>query len=279
MSTAPIQTKTCTNKRFFEELGGEQRLEMLLISGSTFEMGSPPTEEGREFSEGPQHPVTVPTFFLGRYPVTQSQWEQVSQFKPVNSDVVLRENPSRFSGRDDSRNRPVERVTWYESVEFCDRLSANTGRNYRLPSESEWEYACRGGTTTPFYCGETITTEIANYDGRRSYGRGPEGEYIRETTPIDHFKMANPFCLSDMHGNVWEWCLDHWHDSYNGAPANGSAWTTGGRSYRRVVRGGSWYYDSRDCRSASRSHSLPDTRDYTLGFRVVLAPRSASPSR
>jgi len=155
-------------------------------------------------------------------------------------------------------------------VEFCDRLSQQTGKNYRLPSEAEWEYACRAGTTTPFHFGETISPKYANYDGRTVYGdNGFEGEYREQTTPVGSFGVANRFGLSDMHGNVWEWCTDHWHENYDNAPTDGSAWVTDGNSDRRVLRGGSWGNDPEGCRSAYRARNDPaDTYDF-YGFRVV----------
>ena len=140
-------------------------------------------------------------------------------------------------------------MTWHEAVEFCQRLSQYAGRTYRLPSETEWEYACRAGTMTSFHFGETITTDLANYQGidnksfswSGSYGRGPKGIYRGETTPVGSFGVANPFGLYDMHGNVWEWCEDDWHNSYKGAPADGSAWVDETLSERgsRLLRGGS----------------------------------------
>ncbi|NET47513.1 MAG: formylglycine-generating enzyme family protein, partial [Merismopedia sp. SIO2A8] len=155
------------------------------------------------------------------------------------------------------------------------------GRTYRLPTEAEWEYACRAKTRTVFHFGDMITPGVANYDGRESYANGPKGRYREETTPVTEFNLANVFGLSDMHGNVWEWCLDHWHKNYNGAPGDGSAWIEGGsidgqspvKDQRRVVRGGSWYLNPRNCRSASRYRSNPDVRSSNIGFRVVLAPR------
>ncbi|MHC5719615.1 MAG: formylglycine-generating enzyme family protein, partial [Nostoc sp.] len=156
--------------------------------------------------------------------------------------------------------RPVEQVSWYDAVEFCDRLSDHTKRQrqYRLPSEAEWEYACRAGTTTPFHFGETITSELANYDATSTYGRGVEGTYRKETTPVGSFNAANAFGLYDMHGNVWEWCLDDWHNNYERAPTDGSPWfdNKNDNLYQKqgnaVLRGGSWLYYPRDCRSASR---------------------------
>jgi formylglycine-generating enzyme required for sulfatase activity len=174
------------------------------------------------------------------------------------------ENPSRFSGA----NNPVERVNWYKAKEFCKRLSEKTGREYRLPSEAEWEYACRAGTTTPFYFGETITTDLANYDGDYTYGNGPEGVDREKTTPVGSFP-PNAFGLYDMHGNVWEWCEDVWHENYEGAPNDGRPWLTGGNHNRRVLRGGSWTYNPRFCRCANRYWLNPDFDFNYYGFRVV----------
>ena len=180
-------------------------------------MGSPEDEKGRDEDESPQHRVTVSTFFISRYPVTQAQWQAIASLDKV--DIDLKADPSRFKGD----NRPVEQVNWYDAVEFCARLSRETGREYILPSEAEWEYACRAGTTTPFHFGETITTDLANYNGNYTYGSGPKGVYREETTPVGSFS-PNAFGLSDMHGNVWEWCEDNWHNNYEGAPTDGSAW-------------------------------------------------------
>jgi formylglycine-generating enzyme required for sulfatase activity len=203
---------------FSEELGDGITLEMVSIPGGTFMMGSPKDKEGRSSQEGPQHRVAVPGFFMGKYPVTQAQWRAVAALPKVK--LNLKHGPFEFEGD----NRPDEWVSWYDAVEFCDRLSQHTGRQYRLPSEAEWEYACRAGTTTPFHFGETITTDLANYRGTDgqlgwsgSYGRGPEGKYRRETTPVDQFGIANAFGLCDMHGNVGEWCQDHWHENYGEA--------------------------------------------------------------
>jgi formylglycine-generating enzyme required for sulfatase activity len=268
---------------FTEDLGNGIGLDMVLIPGGSFLMGSPEDELERSESEGPQRTVTVPHFFLGKYSVTQAQWQAVLALPQVNRE--LESDPSKFKGNDPRGNgeaaRPVENVSWYDAVEFCDRLSQLTGRPYRLPSEAEWEYACRAGTTTPFHFGETITTDLANYDGTDdpdgrwsgSYGRGPKGIYRQETTTVGSFGVANAFGLFDMHGNVWEWCLDHWHSNYEGAPTDGSAWITDNEEASRLLRGGSWKYDPRNCRSASRSYyvNFPDSRNYNIGFRVVCA--------
>jgi formylglycine-generating enzyme required for sulfatase activity len=163
-------------------------------------------------------------------------------------------------------------------MEFCSRLSQRTGRTYRLPSEAQWEYACRAGTTTPFHFGETITSELANYRASFTYANGPKGEYRGQTTPVGMFP-ANAWGLQDMHGNVWEWCLDHWHESYEGAPSDGSAWVDGegldGEQSRRerLLRGGSWFNRPQYCRSAYRDRIHPGDRLDYWGFRVCCLPQ------
>ena len=260
--------------RFFvEDLGKGIPLEMMAIPGGRFVMGSPEDEEDRRDSEGPQHEVTVSPFFMGKYPVTQGQWRQVAALPRVNRR--LNTNPSNFKGND---QHPVEQVSWEEAVEFCQRLSAYTNCTYRLPTEAEWEYACRAGTTTPFYFGETITTNVANYRGQDweyegtkypgNYGEGPYGESRKLTTHVGMFP-ANRFGLGDMHGNVWEWCQDAWHESYDDAPTDGTAWLEGGNQDPRVVRGGAWNLVPRGCRSAYRAYRSPGDRLNLIGFRVV----------
>jgi formylglycine-generating enzyme required for sulfatase activity len=261
-----------TAQGFIEPLigvGDALPLHMVLVPGSTFLMGSPDNEPEREENEGPQHEVTVRSFFMGRYPVTQAQWRAVATLPQVNQE--LDPDPSNSKGD----NRPVERVSWFGAEEFCLRLAQHTDRAYRLPTEAEWEYACRAGTTTPFYFGKTLTTELANYDGS-SYGDGPEGEFLGETTSVNHFGIANAFGLSDMHGNVLEWCQDHWHGNYEGAPTDGSAWLTDNSKASRVNRGGSWINHPRHCRSACRNTLTPNLfNNPYLGFRVCCqAPRA-----
>jgi formylglycine-generating enzyme required for sulfatase activity len=265
-----IQRKKSQAQYFTEDLGSNICLDMILIQGGKFLMGSPPDELERYDDESPQHSVTVPTFFMGRYPITQAQWRVVASLPQVNRE--LNPDPSYFKGD----NHPLETVSWYDAVEFCDRLSQYTHRTYRLPTEAEWEYACRAGTTTPFYFGETITAELANYDATETYGDGAKGEYREGTRLVNHFEIANAFGLCDMHGNVWEWCLDHWHDNYDGAPDDGSAWLTDDEGARRVRRGGSWDYHPRLCRSASRDFDYPDLVSIAaFGIRVVCElPRS-----
>jgi len=179
---------------FTEDLGNGVKLDMVYIPGGSFLMGSPTTEKDSRDPERPQHRVTIKSFLMGKDPVTQAQWKAVGNLPKVNRD--LKPDPSRFKGE----NRPVERVPWYDAVEFCDRLSRHTGKTYRLPSEAEWEYACRAGTTTPFYFGETITPDLANYDGNYTYGSGAKGKYRQETTPVGSFP-PNKFGLYDLHGS------------------------------------------------------------------------------
>jgi formylglycine-generating enzyme required for sulfatase activity len=248
-------------------------INMVLILGGTFQMGSPKDEVDRFEYESPQHSVTVPSFFMSEYPIVKAHWWAVAQMPKIK--IELKESPSHFSK---GTAEPVESVSWWEAVEFCARLSRHSGRIYRLPTEAEWEYACRAGTTTPFHYGETITTDLANYRGTDdknlewsgSYGRGPKGIYREKTTSVDTFSH-NAFGLYDMHGNVWEWCEDHWHNNYQGAPTDGSAWIdpNADKNARRVIRGGSWGNDPRFCRSASRDGYTPDYRRYDIGFRVV----------
>ncbi|MDJ0796110.1 MAG: formylglycine-generating enzyme family protein [Calothrix sp. MO_167.B12] len=251
---------------------------MVQIPGGSFTMGSPAGkllgllkgEEGRYDNESPQHRVTIQPFYMGRYVVTQAQYQ-----------AIMGKNPSYFKGE----KRPVERVSWNHAVEFCQQLSQRTGHTYRLPSEAEWEYACRAGTNTPFYFGETITTDLANYRGADwdyegriypgNYGQGPKGKCRRQTTPVGIFP-PNAFGLYDIHGNVWEWCQDTWHINYNGAPMNGSAWINNGNNYR-VLRGGSWVNNPEVCRSANRDWINPDYVNNVVGLRVVcvgLSPRT-----
>jgi len=250
-------------QHFIEDLGNGIQLEMVAIPGGSFMMGSPKNERGRRETESPQHQVTVPPFLLGKYPVTQAQWQAVASLTQVNQE--LKPNPSRFEGA----NRPVERVSWHDAVEFCNRLSNHTQRPYRLPSEAEWEYACRAGTTTPFHFGETITTDLANYNGNYTYGDGVKGIRKRETTVVGSFKIANEFGLYDMHGNVWEWCQDDWHNNYEYAPTDGSAWISNKAKINKLLRGGSWNNNPGNCRSAYRYNGNLDYDHNSLGFRVV----------
>jgi formylglycine-generating enzyme required for sulfatase activity len=233
-----------------ENLGKGVILEMVAIPGGKFLMGSP-EGEGND-REKPQHQVTIQPFYMGKYPVTQAQWEMVSRLPEVKID--LRSKPSHFKGA----NLPVENVSWHDAREFCARLSKATGKLYRLPSEAEWEYACRANTTTPYYFGNTITTDLVNHNNK--YG---------QTTDVGKFP-PNAFGLYDMHGNVWEWCEDSWHKNYMTAPNNGNALTSQSDN-KRMLRGGQWYLNPSYCRSASRSYNNGDRRNKDNSFRLVVS--------
>ncbi|MDJ0675180.1 MAG: SUMF1/EgtB/PvdO family nonheme iron enzyme [Calothrix sp. MO_167.B42] len=265
-----IQRQYSQVQYFTEDLGNNITLDIVAIPGGTFIMGAPGSEHNSRVSERPQHQVNVPPFFMGKYPVTQAQWKAVAALPKVNRD--LEPNPSHFKGN----NRPVEKVCWYDAVEFCARLSRKTRQEYRLPSEAEWEYACRAGTTTPFHFGETITTDLANYNGEYTCGNAPRGKNRKQATTVASF-LPNAFGLYDMHGNVWEWCLDDWHNNYEDAPTNGSPWfDKNGNLFQKtgitVLRGGSWGDNPRYCRSAYRCYNNRAEHDYSygnIGFRVV----------
>jgi formylglycine-generating enzyme required for sulfatase activity len=255
------QAEFCT-----EEIADGITLDLMVIPGGTFAMGSPEGEGDDD--EKPQHEVTVEPFLMGTYAVTQAQWKAVVNLPKVDSELQV--DPARFKGS----NRPVETVSWNDAVEFCKRLSQHTGREYRLPTEAEWEYACRAGTTTPFHTGKTLTSDLANYDATEIYGDGFKGEYREQTTDVGSFP-ANAFGLYDVHGNVWEWCQDHWHKNYADAPTDGSAWLSTDENASRLIRGGSWIYYPSYCRSAYRINYTPDLRYYSFGFRVSCsAPRT-----
>jgi eukaryotic-like serine/threonine-protein kinase len=250
-----INRQSKTAHYFTENLGNGVLLEMIEIPAGEFLMGSPDNEFNRESDEGPQRRVRVPRFFMGRFTVTQIEWQQL-----MGSD------PSSFKGN----NHPVNNISWYDAQEFCKRLSQQSGRAYRLPSEAEWEYACRADSISPFHFGPTITPELVNYDGNYSYGSAAKGEYRKETTPVGSFP-ANGFGLHDMHGNIWEWCEDVYHKSYQGAPTNSSAWVSGADTSFRLVRGGSGNSYAKSCRSADREGWNIDGRSPFSGFRLALS--------
>ncbi|MGJ3248299.1 MAG: formylglycine-generating enzyme family protein [Elainellaceae cyanobacterium] len=276
-----IQRQRQHAQYFAENLGNGVTLEMVQIPSGTFWMGQTDAEKqelirqaGEEkyqtyfARELPRHQVNVSPFFMGKFPVTQAQYEAVMGTNPA----------TQYGGDFVAPDKPVVGVSWQDAIAFCERLSQQTGTEYRLPSEAEWEYACRAGTQTPFHFGETITTELANYRGTDfeyegitylgNYGSGPKGIFREALTSIGSFP-ANAFGLFDMHGNVWEWCLDHWHENYQDAPTNGSVWIEGGNEASRMQRGGSWGNLPEGCRSAFRYLLHPDDRDSLLGFRVV----------
>ena len=254
-----------------ERLADGVELTMVQIPAGSFLMGSPAEELGRYGGEGPQHQVQLQRFFMAQTPITQAQWQLVAGWQKLHRD--LNPNPSHFKGP----NRPVEQVSWKDVIEFCRRLSQRTGCHYSLPSEAQWEYACRAGTITPFNFGETINSELANYNATDAYGDGPKGLYRRETTDVASFP-ANLWGLHDMHGNVWEWCLDQWHANYNGAPQDGNAWLNlnVNKDNDRLLRGGSWGFCPWDCRSAFRFHLRPGGVSSNVGLRVVCLPQGCS---
>lgn len=269
----PIEQQLHSTRCFTESLTSAQ-LELVEIPAGTFLMGAPKSEAGWHPTQAPQRQVTIAPFWMSRYPITQAQWQVVAQLPTIRHS--LNPQPACFVGE----NRPVEQVSWEEAVEFCDRLSAHCQRPYRLPSEAEWEYACRAGTTTPFHFGETITTDLANYSGvdweyegricsKGSYGLAPTGADRRETTEVGSFGVANAFGVSNLHGQVREWCADCWHPTYGGAPSDGSAWISDGDCNQRILRGGSWNNSPTACRSACRNKGKVTDRLYDIGFRVV----------
>jgi formylglycine-generating enzyme required for sulfatase activity len=257
--------KPITVTGYQEQLAENIAINLIQIPAGEFQMGSPDTEAGRESYEGPQHQVKLRSFFMGQTAVIQAQWQVVAGWP--KQQLELKDQSSHFQGA----NRPVEQVSWQEAEEFCRRLSVRTGREYSLPSEAQWEYACRADTTTAFSFGETLTPELANYNGNNTYASGPKGVYRRKTTEVGSFP-ANGWGLQDMHGNVREWCLDPWHGSYEGAPADGSAWMAGGGA-SRLLRGGSWINGPGSCRSAYRYFLPPDLRFNDIGFRVCCLPQ------
>jgi formylglycine-generating enzyme required for sulfatase activity len=271
-----IDRTTKLVQTFTEDLGDGIGLDMVLIPPGEFLMGSPPDEPERQENEGPQHLVTIDQpFFMGQYLVTQPQWAKVATMPQVKRKIDSADL-LQFKGLD----LPVENVSWLDAEEFCLRLSAHTPRTYRLPSEAEWEYACRARTTMAFYFGETIDSELANYQAEDEvigktiypgkYGRGKFGEYRKKTTSVGSFP-ANDFGLYDMHGNLWEWCEDHFQNSYEGASTDGSAWIDpkSKNNASRVLRGGSWLNAPWRCRSAYRLGPPADSRNSRLGFRLV----------
>jgi formylglycine-generating enzyme required for sulfatase activity len=241
----------CTARQFIEALGNGIQLHMILIPSGIFKMGSFHYYGNPE--EQPQHVVSIKSFLMGEFLITQEQW------KAVMGKLL----PCRF--KDD--NLPVERVSWNDVQKFCRRLSQKTGRNYQLPSEAQWEYACRAGTSTPFSFGETLTVDVANFNGEHSFRDEPRGFYFHSTNEGGKFP-PNAFGLYDMHGNLWEWCADNWLDDYASSPRDSSPYQNKDNHYR-VARGGSWHEPPALCRSAARLRVLETDADEVMGFRVV----------
>ena len=300
-----VEEKRLTRNYFRETLRGRGGksidIDMMVVPAGKFWMGSPESEKDRHKDESPQHLVTVPAFFMSQTQVTQAQWRAIASLPQERKE--LNPDPSRFKGDD----LPVERVSWQDAIEFCARLSRHTGRNYRLPSEAEWEYACRAIQSPeqlstgadqkpiypPFHFGETITSDLANYNSSVTYQQEVAGEYRGKTTPVRSFP-PNVFGLYDMHGNVWEWCLDPWHGDYKTAPTDGRVWDKENNDNRyqdilnninvlikdgrtHILRGGYWNLDPRHCRSAYRSSLDYDHGSSYVGFRPVFSVQDSSP--
>jgi len=311
----PVGTEPAQPQAIVENLGGGVTLELLPIPAGRFLMGAPESEKDSSSNERPQHWVDVPAFYMGRFPVTQAQWRAVAAWPKVCRD--LEPNPSQFRGNE----RPVERVNWFAAMEFCARLWQRTGRRYRLPSEAEWEYACRAGTTTRFHFGDNLSRDLAegNRGKRFTFQWFHFGDNLSHdvahydqsldvgTTPVGCFP-ANDFGLQEMHGNVWEWCLDDWHENYQNAPIDSRPWfkrpwlgnskheqifmrqfresgqvdngafqnlTDVDNQQLKLLRGGSWLSNPRHCRSAFRNRRGADDRvnfDSHVGFRVAVLP-------
>jgi len=243
---------------FTEDLGNGIQLDMILIPAGMFQMGSP--RHLGNMDEQPQHFVSIKSFMMSKFLVTQAQWKSVMGKLP----------PCRFKGD----SLPVERVSWNDAQKFCQRLSKKTSgavlgteRNYQLPSETQWEYACRAGTTTPFSFGETLTNDVANFNGEHTFRDEPPGFYFHATNEGGKFP-PNAFGICDMHGNLWELCADNWLDDYSSSPRDGSSYQN---KYSRycVVRGGSWHEPPGLCRSPARIKVLGSDAEEFIGFRVV----------
>ena len=249
---------------------------LVLIPTGRFQMGSHEHERRIAMEAGaqekwleretPQRWVGIERpFAMGRYPVTVGEWRVFAQATGWQPKGEVHWDAPGFAQTD---AHPVVGVSWDDAIAYLAWLGKATGMAYRLPSESEWEYACRAGTRTAFSFGDTISPELANYDGRFSYNGGPLGAYRRGTTPAGLFP-PNPWGLYDMHGNVWEWVQDALHANYEGAPLDGSAWESGGDPSRRILRGGSWLYNPRYLRSALRNAFSSGLSNDIVGFRVV----------
>jgi formylglycine-generating enzyme required for sulfatase activity len=273
-AAAETDAGTILRDRFLD--GSGRGPELVLLPTGRFQMGSPEHERAIAMAAGsqpswlarelPQHWVGIERpVAMGRFPVTVGEWRAFARATGWRSSSDIDWEAPGFV---QTERHPVVGVNWFDAIRYVRWLSEATGRRYRLPSEAEWEYACRAGTRTAFSCGDTITTDLANYDGNFTYNGGPRGDYRRGTTPVDAF-APNPWGLHDMHGNVWEWMQDVVHDNYDGAPADGSAWEEGGDGARRVLRGGSWLYNPRYLRSALRNGFSAALSNDIVGLRVV----------
>lgn len=268
------ETRIESTRFYNQELPGAVNLEMVELQSGAFMMGADRIELEsiqRDYVKGvdrdmraelidriawesPQHQVSVSAISMSRYEITQTQWRAVAGLPKVEIDLIS--DPSQFKGG----SRPVENVSWAEAVEFCARLSRLTGRTYRLPTEAEWEYACRAGTSSPFNYGQALNPDWANYNGRKPYGASSKGEFRGQSVPAGSLGFANAFGLYDMHGNVWEWTQDGWLIDQLEIESNPAL---------RVLRGGAWDSAAGECRSGARQKMDLKLRANNLGFRVV----------
>ena len=256
---------------WFELLGDSVALTMVGIPAGCYWIGSPRDELGRFTNEGPERLVALEGFWISQTPITQAQWRQ-----------VMGSNPSNFiENRVDRDLRPVEKVSWHDAIEFCTRLREHAGRIYTLPTEAQWEYACRAGSTAPFHYGATLISELANYNANAIYGGSERGGFRSQTSPVSQFP-SNDWGLHDMHGNVREWCLDQWQDSYDDKPSNTQAFIVSDNHKAVVdettclVRGGSWHRSPRHCRSAVRDYAMAARVSSDIGFRVICIPQDST---
>ncbi|OQX06327.1 MAG: hypothetical protein BWK80_50895, partial [Desulfobacteraceae bacterium IS3] len=248
LSPKPAAAQPKLGDRYSEPLIGA---DFVYIPPGEFMMGSPENEPGRRDDETLHRARLTSGFYMQTTPVTQEQWKK-----------LMGNSPSYFKGA----TLPVENVSWNEAVEFCEKLSRNTGKKYRLPTEAEWEYACRAGTDTPFSFGVCLSTDQANYDGNYPLKGCPKGNYTGKTVSVASFP-SNDWGLYDMHGNVWEWCQD-WYGNYSSNAVTDPTVPSSG--LYRVLRGGSWLSLARLCRSANRDWESPVNQRSSLGFRMVL---------
>jgi formylglycine-generating enzyme required for sulfatase activity len=283
-----------TTRAFIEPLAEGQALTMLRIPAGRFVMGSPDHESGRDDDEGPLHEVELQEFLMASTPITQAQWGAVMSWQPgpgetwevplsKKPDILQNERAKLSDYEIDTSQDPMDDIGWDEAMEFCLRLAQHTRRNYTLPSESQWEYACRAGSTTPYAFGSELTADLANFNQLMP---SLDPEIYQEvgytgSAPVRRYP-ANAWGLHDTHGNVWEWCLDHWHSSYSGAPSDGTAWIDADApaTTPRVLRGGSWDDSPADSRSACRRRLTPKMPDLgTVGLRVVCLPGGVGKER
>ena len=238
-------------------------MKLVRVHAGGFDMGSPESEADRDVSEGPRHHVTIARdFFLGEFELSQAQWVAVMNENQSQSRIDLQQ--------------AAECISWGDTQIFCDELSKRVGRRVRLPSEAEWEYACRAGTDTAFSTGETLEPTEANFNAGSAAGETPTGPVTERPIDVGSFK-PNAFGIYDMHGNVSEWCADVFHDSYEGAPTDGSAWTSGGDNPDiHVYRGGAYNNDASSCRSSMRFAADSNTRVGTVGLRLAADVRGDS---